>query len=88
MRVPYARTFFRKEDFIRKSTKTTLLTKYTQICSSHHQLNIQTLYIIQNEIFYIKIHIIHKYIHNKNTTNSAAVNNTDNIKKSKSIFYG
>ena len=36
--------FFGKEDFIRKSTKTTLLTKYIHICISH----IQTLYIIHN----------------------------------------
>ena len=40
--------FFLKEDFIRKSTKTTLLTKYIHICTSHHQLHLQTLHIIQN----------------------------------------
>ena len=43
--------FFGKEDFIRKSTKTTLLTKYIHICTSHHQLHIQTLYIIQDVVF-------------------------------------
>ena len=50
--------FFLNEDFIRKSTKTTLLTKYIHICTSHHQLHIQTLYIIQNEVFtMIKKHL-------------------------------
>ena len=44
-------TFFLKKDFIEKSTKTTLLTKYIHICTSHHQLHIQTLYIIQNVVF-------------------------------------
>ena len=42
--------FFLKEDFIRKSTKTTLLTKYIHICTSHHQLHLQTLHTIQNEV--------------------------------------
>ena len=42
---------FLKEHFIRKSTKTTLLTKYIHICTSHHQLHIQALYIMQNEVF-------------------------------------
>ena len=41
---------FLKEDFIRKPTKTTLLTKYIHVCTSHHQLHMQTLYIIQNEL--------------------------------------
>ena len=36
---------------LRKSTKTTLLTKYKHICTLHHQLHIQTLYIIQNVLF-------------------------------------
>ena len=42
--------FFLKKDFIRKSTKTTLLTKYLHVCTSHHQLHMQTLYILQNEL--------------------------------------
>ena len=42
-----------KEDFIRKSTTTTLLTKYIHICTSHHQLHLQTLHIIQNEVLRI-----------------------------------
>ena len=42
---------FLKEDFIRKSPKTTLFTKYIHICTSHHQLHIQTLYIIPNVVF-------------------------------------
>ena len=41
---------FLNEDFITKSTQTTLLTKYIHICTSHHQLHIQTLHIIQNEV--------------------------------------
>ena len=45
--------FFLKEDFIRKSTKTTLFTKYIHICTSHHHLHIQTLYIIPNVVFII-----------------------------------
>ena len=40
---------FLKEDFIRKSTKIIILTKYIHI--SHVQLHIQTLYIIQNKMF-------------------------------------
>ena len=44
-------TFFLKKDFIEKSTKTTLLTKYIHICTSHHPMHIQTLYIIQNVVF-------------------------------------
>ena len=40
-----------KEDFIRKSTKSTLLTKYKYInCTSHHQLHIQTLHMIQKKV--------------------------------------
>ena len=31
--------------------KTTLFTKYIHICTSHHQLHIQTLYIIPNVVF-------------------------------------
>ena len=31
--------------------KTTLFTKYIHICTSHYQLLIQTLYIIQNVVF-------------------------------------
>ena len=31
--------------------KTTLFTKYLHICTSHHQLHIQTLYIIPNVVF-------------------------------------
>ena len=46
---------FLKEDFIRKSTKTKLITKYIHICTSHHQLHIQTLYIIQNEVLTMDI---------------------------------
>ena len=46
---------FFKEDFIRKSTKTTLLTKYIHICTSHHQLHLQTLHIIQNEVLTMDI---------------------------------
>ena len=42
---------FLKEDVIRKLTKVTLLTKSIHICTSHHQLHIQTLYIMQNEVF-------------------------------------
>ena len=42
--------FFLNEDFFRKSTKTKLLTKYIHVCTSHHQLHMQTLYIIQNEL--------------------------------------
>ena len=43
---------FLKEDFIRKSTKTTILTKYIHIIIMYipHQLHMQTLYIIQNEM--------------------------------------
>ena len=47
--------FFLKEDFIRKSTKTTLLTKYIHICTFHHQLHLQTLHIIQNEVLTMDI---------------------------------
>ena len=46
---------FLKEDFIRKSTKTTLLTKYIHICTSYHQLHLQTLHIIQNEVLTMDI---------------------------------
>ena len=46
--------FFLKEDFIRKSAKTTLLIKYIHVCTSHHQLHMQTLYIIQNELITCK----------------------------------
>ena len=42
---------FLKEDFTRKSTKTILLTKYIHRCTSHHQLHIQTPYIIQDVVF-------------------------------------
>ena len=35
--------------------KTTLLTKYIHICTSHHQLHIQTLHIIQNEVLTMDI---------------------------------
>ena len=31
--------------------KTTLFTKYIHICTSHHQLYIQTLYIMPNVVF-------------------------------------
>ena len=48
-------SFFLKEDFIRKSTKTTLLTKYIHVCTSHHQLHIQTLHIRQNEVLTMDI---------------------------------
>ena len=47
--------FFGKEDFIRKSIKTALLTKYIHICTSHHQLHIQTLYIVQKEVLTMDI---------------------------------
>ena len=42
--------FALKEDVIRKSTKTTLLTNYIHVCTSHHQQHMQTLYIVQNEL--------------------------------------
>ena len=38
------------EDFIRKSTKIALLTKCIHMYISHHQLHIQTLYIIQDVV--------------------------------------
>ena len=41
---------FLKEDSIKKLAKTTLLIKYIHVCTSHHQLHMQTLYIIQNEL--------------------------------------
>ena len=40
---------FLNKNFLRKSTKTTLLSIY--ICTSHHQLYIITLYTIQNKVF-------------------------------------
>ena len=54
---------FLNKDFIRKSIKITILTKYIglHICTSHHQPHIQILHIIQNEVltmdkkFFIKI---------------------------------
>ena len=46
---------FLKEDFITKSTKTTLFTKYIHICTSHHQLHIKTQHIIQNEVLTMDI---------------------------------
>ena len=42
---------FFKERFYLKINKTTLFTKYIHICTSHHQLHIQTLYIIPNVVF-------------------------------------
>ena len=50
--IDYLIVFILMEDFIRKSTKSTLLTKYIHIliCTTHHQLHMQTLYIIQNEL--------------------------------------
>ena len=47
--------YFFKEDFIRKLTKTTLLTKYIHIRTFHRQLHIQTLHIIQNELLTMDI---------------------------------
>ena len=49
---------FLKEDFIRKSTKTTLLTKYIHICTSHHQLHLQTLHILQHEVLTMDIQLV------------------------------
>ena len=42
---------FSKEDYIRNSTKTTLLTKYIHICTMYIPTlpHMQTLYIIRNE---------------------------------------
>ena len=48
-------SIFLNDDFIRKSIKTALITKYIHICTSHHQLHLQTLHIIQNEVLTMDI---------------------------------
>ena len=42
--------FFVREIVLENQQKTILLTKYIHICTTHHALHMQTLYIIQNEL--------------------------------------
>ena len=46
-------SFFERKILLenQQKLKTTLFTKYIHICTSHHQLHIQTLYIIPNVVF-------------------------------------
>ena len=49
----YLLIFFERKILLenQQKLKTTLFTKYIHICTSHHQLHIQTLYIIPNVVF-------------------------------------
>ena len=48
-----ANIFFERKILLesQQKLKTMLFTKYIHICTSHHQLHIQTLYIIPNVVF-------------------------------------